>query len=140
MDYEYGYVVEYDSDRGYRENLRCVFKMNKESIRKKIEDMCDKIEENFDEETIDEVGFDEEAANRAMDDVFERTKNNKGFQEMYKLAAGKMISVDRKIGLAVCFSYDYFVYFHRCLKEYLDNGNVVMEDSNCFKEMIQRLK
>jgi len=51
-----------------------------------------------------------------------------------------MISVDRKIGLAVCFSYDYFMYFHRCLKEYLDNGNVVMEDSNCFKEMIQRLK
>jgi len=102
--------------------------------------MCDKIEENFDEETIDEVGFDEEAANRAMDDVFERTRGEFFFEEIYKLAAGKMISVDRKIGLAVCFSYDYFMYFHRCLKEYLDNGNVVMEDSNCFKEMIQRLK
>ena len=139
MGYDYEHTVEYDSDRGYRENLRCVFKMNKESIRKKIEDMRDKIEENLDDETIDEVGFDEDASNKAMNDVFERTKNNKGFQEMYKLAAGKMISVDMEIGLAVCFSYDYFMYFHRCLKEYLDNGEGI-KDPNCFKEMIQRLK
>ena len=36
--------------------------------------------------------------------------------------AGTMLSLNLEIGLAVLFSYDYFILFHQCLQQIIDNN------------------
>jgi hypothetical protein len=76
--------------------------------------------EDLDDETKDELLFDEGAMNRTMDYIYDKTKQNECFKEFYVLAAARMFSQDDQIGLAVLFSYDYFALFHACLVEFLE--------------------
>ena len=74
---------------------------------------------DFDDETLDEQHYDESAVSRFLDTVFENTKTNPLFTTLYDLAAAKMLSMDREIGLAVLFSYDYLGAFYPCYCEYI---------------------
>jgi hypothetical protein len=78
------------------------------------------LEEDIDPVSKDELEYDEEAANQAMDHVFQTTKNNPIFKELYLLAAARMFSTDPEIGLSVLFSYDYLEIFHYCLVSFYD--------------------
>jgi hypothetical protein len=83
--------------------------------------------EGLDEETQDELLYDEKTMSIIMDEIYDATKNNDLFNELYDLAAARMFSTDRTIGQAVLLSYDYLCFFHNCLASFLkdefDNKN-----------------
>ena len=101
-------VLQYCSNEEYRTCLRGIFCMVSPNIA--IDDNSD-----IDEITRDEQDYDEASASKTMDFIYEKTFEHVLFQELYDIAASKMISMDRSIGLAVLFSYDYMALFHRCL-------------------------
>jgi hypothetical protein len=74
---------------------------------------------DIDEETLDELNYDESKVAIFMDTIFEKTKTSVLFQTLYDLAAAKMISIDREIGLAILCSYDYLSAFYDCYLEYV---------------------
>jgi hypothetical protein len=76
---------------------------------------------DLDEETRDELLFDEAAISKVTDKIYDITKNNVLFQELYTLAAGRFISTNMEIGLAVVFCYDYLPLFHKCLGSFFRN-------------------
>ena len=82
---------------------------------------------DLDDETLDELHYDETTVSQFLDTVFANTKINPLFHALYDLAAAKMISTDREIGLAVLFSYDYFGVFYPCYCEYMKHSNTFSE-------------
>jgi hypothetical protein len=106
--YEITLDISYNNDVEYRECLRCIFCMIPS------EDSDDSI----DDITRDENDYDELAARRAMDYVYENTSKHPLFMHLYEKAASHMLSLDKTIGLAVLFSYDYLQSFHKCIQSY----------------------
>lgn len=117
-NYDLNKDVSYTNNREYRKCLRELFNMK--CIMN--EDLND-----IDEETMDELLYDENTMSAIMDEIFNATKNNELFNELYDLAAARMFSTDRTIGQAVLLSYDYLCIFHNCLASFLrgnfDNKN-----------------
>jgi len=113
--------VYYTNNTEYRQCLRELFYMNCISSHDLI-DLND-----IDEETKDELLYDEQKTSIVMDELYNATKHNELFNELYDLAAATMFSTDRTIGQAVLLSYDYLCYFHNCLASFLkgefDNKN-----------------
>jgi len=75
--------------------------------------------EGLDDETKDEMMYDEKMMSLIMDEIYDATKNNDLFNELYDLAAARMFSTDRGIGQAVLLSYDYLCFFHNCLASFI---------------------
>ena len=73
----------------------------------------------IDEETRDEMMYDERTVSKIMDELLEVTISHPLFQYLYDAAAGKMLSTNREIGQAVLFSYDYLPLFHKCLASFV---------------------
>lgn len=94
---------------------------------------------DLDEETLDELHYDESTVSKFLDTVFANTNTNPSFQTLYDLAASKMISMDREIGLAVLFSYDYFGAFYPCYCEYLQNPTTFSETNPLYVKIYQKL-
>lgn len=122
----------YNNNTEYRQCLRIFFNMNSETYQKKIQ-------QNWDEETIDEMSYDDESASKVMDEIYESTRQNVLFDKIYLSAAAKMMSLDPEIGLAVCMSYDYFKGFCECLNLYRKTPAQFTEDSATYKSMIAKL-
>lgn len=120
--------IFYNDDKSYRQSLRLLFNM-RENIQK-----------DLDEITQDEQNYDLEAANKAMDYVYSKTKDNVHFQKLYDCAAAKMFSTDHEIGLAVLFSYDNLIQFHNCIVEYLLEPKRFDDESASYIEMYNRIK
>jgi len=127
---------KYENNEEYRFCIRQVFQMNPSIYQSNIDALKTHNQEELDQETQDELSFDEDAMKRGMDYIYSRTKRNVLFQKIYSIAAAKMISMDPEIGLAVCFSYDYFHSFHNCLMMYLENPDSFLETHDVFKQMI----
>jgi len=117
-NYDLNKDVSYTNNREYRKCLRELFNMNC-IINEDLNDI--------DAETKDELLYDENTMSAIMDEIFNATKNNELFNELYDLAAARMFSTDRTIGQAVLLSYDYLCFFHNCLASFLrgnfDNKN-----------------
>ena len=111
-EYDIDYHVDYTENESYRRCLRGVMKMDTSGVNF---DSCD---DDIDDETRDELLIDEKSMSIAMDKIYENTKNDKLFKELYSHAAALMFSEDESIGLAVLFSYDYFSYFHYILQDF----------------------
>jgi len=79
------------------------------------------------------------SASKAMDFVYDQTKENLFFQKLYDSAAGKMLSQDREIGLAVLYSYDYMLLFHNCFVEYYRNPLEFNDEKDCFIQLSKKL-
>jgi hypothetical protein len=94
---------------------------------------------DIDEITRDEQDYDEFAASKTMDFVYEKTFEHVLFQELYDIAASKMISMDRSIGLAVLFSYDYMALFHRCLCCYFTKPEDFTETHDSYVSLKKKL-
>ena len=114
--------IQYTNDIEYRECLRLVFNMS--SVENND---CD-----IDSVTKDENNYDCESSTKAMDFIYNITKDHKSFQKLYDIAASKMFSVDREIGLAVLFSYDYMSLFHNCLLSYIQSPERFNENDTSF--------
>jgi len=121
--YNFHKDVYYTNNTEYRQCLRELFNMN--CVYKDFDNVNDI--DDIDEETKDELFYDEDTMSIIMDEIYNATKNNKLFNELYDLAAARMFSTDRTIGQAVLLSYDYLCFFHNCLASFLkgefDNKN-----------------
>jgi hypothetical protein len=95
--------------------------------------------ENLDDETRDEISYDEDASTIMLDYVFDQTKENKLFQKLYDTAALRMFSVDKSIGLAVLFSYDYLKTFHLCLVDYFSSPEKFDEENINYINLIKKI-
>jgi hypothetical protein len=127
MNYNTTCKVEYSNDREYRQCLRTVFNMDLSASQEKIRQLEAANEEEFDNETEDEMLFDDETTEATMNFIFEKTKDILEFQELYRAAAAKMISENLSIGMTICFSYDYFYLFHRYLVVFLVENRIDQE-------------
>ena len=106
--------VAYKDNETYRKCLRQVVNMDISNLNIP----WDQMDDDLDEETKDELLFDNVAMNTTMDYVYDKTKENEFFKEIYLLGASKMFSTDPNIGLAI-ISYDFFYLFHLCLQDFL---------------------
>lgn len=124
--------MQYNNNTEYRQCLRNFFHMNSETYQKNIQ-------VDWDAETIDEMSYDEEAASKVLDQIYESTKHNILFDKIYISAAAKMMSLDPEIGLAVCMSYDYFKGFCECLELYRKTPAQFTEDSKPYQDLYTKL-
>ncbi len=132
--YNIDYQVDYNDNRSYRNCIRQVFSMNI--------DRTDSKWTGIDEESTDELLYDENTINVTMDILYSKTQSIPHFQSLYDLAAAKMISTDRSIGFAMLFSYNYFFFFHVTLRDFLSNPSVFNESYTSFasyKNMMEQL-
>ena len=112
-------IKTYTTNAQYRQCLREIFKMNPQICDAKVSDTEKHNQEAIDDETADEMRYDNDAVEKIMDHVYDKTKNHPLFQELYNKAAAKMISIDQEIGLCILFSYDYLLLFRNCLDVFL---------------------
>lgn len=105
-------LPKYSDNTSYRLALRTVIGMQTpEYVHSSRED-------DIDEETADEQYYDETYMATFLDSIYLKTKDHALFKELYEIAAGKMLSLNPEIGLAVLLSYDYLALFYRCVQEY----------------------
>jgi hypothetical protein len=115
----------YTNDSEYRQCIRQVFTMsNLGSEDTEIDDI-----------SRDENDYDGGSSMLAMDYIYAKTRTNVCFQRLYDVAASKMLSMDRCIGLAVLFAYDYLDLFHMCIVSFHN----APEDFNEMNEHFIRL-
>jgi len=124
--------MNYTNNTEYRQYIRIFFNMEKNNYSQNIQS-------NWDEETIDEMSYDEFAISKGLDDIYEKTKDNRFFQIIYQNAAAKMISTNYEIGLSICISYDYFKYFASCLELFEKNPNGFNEKSQEYQSIIKKI-
>lgn len=123
----------FSNNEGYRASLRSFFNMNVESIESELK------KESYDEETHDELLFDQAAVNKGMSDILNKTAGNPLFDELYSLAAAKMFSTDRETGLCILLSYDFFYDFHVLWQMFSNEPNDVSHTTECYVLLLNRL-
>lgn len=114
IDYPTEFRVQYTNDKEYRATIRTLCNMSSNIVALSRSDHDE--DEDIDEITRDEWDFDQDAITKLFDFIYSATGTL--FDEMYKKAAGFMLSEDPNIGLAVLFSYDYLMDFHPVLCDY----------------------
>jgi hypothetical protein len=129
--------IIYDNNKGYRQCLRELFQMNKANYQEKINEIRSR--EELDEETEDEISYDDSAAEKFMDEIYEKTKHNSLFKDIYKIAAAKFFSEDETIGLVVLFSYDFMSLFISCLVDYLKSPDDFNKENNKYIALLKKI-
>lgn len=137
---EYSYPVdldiEYSNDFEYRKSLRRLFQMNSSNYPSIVKSDIDIV-------SRDELEYDEHSADLAMDCVIKKTCGNPLFYALYEQAATFMLSTNIDIGLAVLFSYDNLILFHRCLSDYfkslMDNEDTFTDQNVNYKLIYKKL-
>ena len=135
--YNTNYHVEYYDNHQYRQCLREVFNMDLTLAREIIKQLEITNDETLDDETLDEMLFDDDTADKCMETIFKKTHNNTEFQELYLLAAAKMISMNLSIGMSICFSYDYFHLFHKYLVIFLVENRIDNKKHDEMRKLLQ---
>jgi hypothetical protein len=107
--------IQYNNNIEYRHYLRMLFKMNSSNFSE------ESLLEDLDDETRDELEYDESSAIMGMDWIYSKICDNTLFQILFDKAAAKFLSENREIGIAVLLSYDYLALFHNCMRTYLTN-------------------
>lgn len=106
--------IQYSNNNEYRDCIRQVFQMNARNFP-------DTSMLELDDETQDEMMYDDKSANDMMDFIYERTKLKDEFIDLYSKAASFMFSIDTNIGLTILFGYDYLDLFHSLLQVFFSN-------------------
>jgi len=130
IQYDFHMEVTYNTNTEYRQCLRDLFYMNI-TVTDEMREM--------DEETMDEMMYDDKSISHTMDVLYNKTCNDKQFQKLYDLGAATFFSVDRTIGHAVMFSYDYLYWFHRCLQCYFLRPTEWNESYEYYRRIISKL-
>ena len=127
---------KYTNTKEYRECLRQFCKMN----AKKYPQVIHSVDAaGWDEETVDEMSYDEESVSRILDTIYEKTRDHPLFKKIYETAAAKMISLDLEIGLAVIMSYDYFSGFYACLDAFYKSPDDFTENTPAYIGLMKKL-
>jgi hypothetical protein len=117
--YNYKIPVRYSNTTEYRNCFRQVFFIDIDQILVEMKIKYQNFD-TFDSETKDELLFDESKVDKVMGDILIMTMFAEPFRELYKIAAGFVISEVFDIGLAILMSYDYFQEFHLVLCEWFE--------------------
>lgn len=128
MSYNIEYKPTYIDNFQYRQCLRDVFSMDVTKSPPKWEEM----DADLDNETRDELLYEETSLSSGLDYIYEATKSNCALQQLYLDAAAVMLSQTPDIGLAVLFSYDYFELFHTCLGVFFENPSGFSKDTPAY--------
>jgi len=124
--------VSYYDNSSYRKCLRNVTNMD----ANKIKIQWDRMDSDLDEETKDELLYDNIIMTTVLDRIFVDTKDNADFKELYTLAAAQMFSIDHNIGLAILFSYDYFDCFHNCLYDFYNTKTISINNYDILRNKL----
>lgn len=129
----------YTDNKGYRDTVRKVFHFD----GTKITSYDDKIKmnktEELDEETLDELSFDGSQMEKGMEILYDLTKDEVLFQDIYLKAAGRMFSTDPRIGQAVLCSYDMFSNYHTTIWFYLLDGFTGVSSCQSYQQLCTQL-
>lgn len=137
MDYPIDLIIKYETTTEYRISLRNLFKMNPKNYIINTEPDYDIT--SIDDETRDELSYDETAASGIMNYIYEKTRAHPLFQKLYELSAGLMFSTDNEIGLSVLLSYDYLADFHNCLVVFMKTPELFSRETECYYSLLKRL-
>jgi hypothetical protein len=146
--------VKYSTNKEYRKAIREFCKMNCEKTcceeinceEMNCEETCceetcceETCCEDIDDETRDELMFDSLQCQLVMNEIFEKTKNHRLWQNIYDKTAAKFFSTDREIGLSVLFCYDFFPGFHDCWKSFLEYPEKFDETNEYYQTLIHTI-
>ena len=92
------------------------------------------------EEIEDDIYFDEMLILKNMEYLFSNTKENILFQNLYDLAAARVISTDRTIGQCVLFSYDYLSAFYDCLVLFMNFPEEFTENCLVYQTLVEMIR
>jgi hypothetical protein len=70
-------------------------------------------------------------------ELYDKIIVNLEFLECIELAKIKHICEDNKMGFTVMFSYDYFFLTHKCVSEFLNNGEISVKSINDLKMALE---
>lgn len=110
-------TISYQSNKEYRNWIRRIFHFSNDA-KSYYADLTENdmvSDSSIDAESKDEMEFDNVTMEHGLDFIFESTKDDSIFEELYLLAAATMISTDNQIGQAVLCSYDFFHLYYTCL-------------------------
>lgn len=127
--------IVYTDDKDYRNAIRKVFRF--EPNKKYTYDGKLQNYDDLDEISKDELLMDSESITTSMDALYNATKNENVFQDLYLKAAGRMFSTDPSIGHAVMCSYDTFYLYHSCVWYYLHGGIASLLTIHEFEQLQQ---
>jgi len=131
LEYPTNQIIQYSNDFEYRQSLRELFGMKFNPFFLK--------DRSLDAISMDESNYDEKSTKMWLDWVSVQTYNCYELNELYKLAAATMISLDRDTGLAVLFSFDYFADFHNLLVIFFKNPGMDLEMFPAYDRLWNRL-
>lgn len=94
---------------------------------------------DIDEETQDELLYDELTSKKATDEIYSRTKDCALFQYVYDIGASKFFSTDREIGLVVLCSYDFFEEFKQAYEEFMLNPAEYTADKETYIALVRAI-
>ena len=97
-------TYQYNCNKSYRKAFREYFNMETKQIESTIN-------KDYDDETIDELLYDEKSTQYKLNEIKNNTENNALFDELYCLAAAKLLSTEKDTGLCILLCYDYFADF-----------------------------
>lgn len=120
MIYNINYDVDYNDNSQFRNALRNVFSMNC------VEDTNNDV---MDDESRDELFYDNHAVTNCLTFILNKTQNNPLFKEIYLITAGRVLSNDLGIGLTILFSYDNFKSFHLLLRDFFHEPSSFNENT-----------
>lgn len=119
----------YNDNASYRQFLRTFFNMDVSNIEK---------DEDDDDESFDEILFDNDACKRSMETIFHNTKTVSEFIQVYEKAAARMFSTDPEIGLAILCSYDHLWLFKLVYDDFLENSNTIKNMDN-YRKLLNKI-
>lgn len=111
--------IEYKDNSEYRTCIRSLFKIDVKTILNDLAQTYDI--DSMDPVTLDELIYSGNIVMYIMDQLYNATKDNALFNELYLLSASKMISLDPALGQVILFSYNYLYLYHPCLCVFLNS-------------------
>ena len=121
IKYNTSLEIVYTNNAEYRECIRKLFHMKYVWPSANLPD-------DLEEETRDEMNYDETQMTETLDKLYSLTEHHQLFQELYDLAAARMFSTDRPTGQAILLSYDFLWIFHKVMCVFLLSTH--LEESN----------
>lgn len=126
----------YSNSREYRQAIRQFFNMNTASVATEL----DTNREIYDDESYDEMLYDAESAQKNLASILKKTEKNVLFEELYSLAAAKMFSTDREVGLCILLAYDFFADFHPVWILFDKNKEDLTDTCECYVHLKNKLR
>lgn len=133
---------KYNTDQSYRQCIRMAFQMDSTRITPYADLELDQIQgvDELDDESKDEMQYDTANMDKGLNDIYDWTKGEKAFQELYKCAAAQFLSEDPLVGQVVCCSYDYFSLYVACLRAFYYYGSSQLVKSEAYVRLLSAIK